>query len=292
MLIRVVGKQRSGKTALAWSVSTTLVPGGMKHGGCNEYSTTCICRRRGNVRRERYSRTRCHGSVRKGPTKDTVGTLSVRPNDGYIKEFHENRTHAHDSVTTYDAYRDVRIASVSRLALYSSGGQLGSHKALQMRGSMYQQTGPNTISITAGRPVTSIIPSILVIAMTFGTVVLAAVRSKVKAVRDCTSCQGYGVLRCKLCSGKGTIDWEGKMAHREPCPMCLGRRLIKCKTCGGSILFSRSLFIHKANKGEEALMETLQTLRTPSMRLFGSKNSEQDARLAESDEYSKEILSD
>jgi hypothetical protein len=74
--------------------------------------------------------------------------------------------------------------------------------------------------------------------------------------------------------------------------MCLGRRLIKCKTCGGGILFSRSLFIHKANKGEEALMETLQTLRTPSMRLFGSKNSEQDARLAESDEYSKEILSD
>lgn len=191
---------------------------------------------------------------------------------------------------TADVCYDGNIASISRLALYNSGTSLSSHTVQMTRGSIYQQSNSNNIAVRGGRP----LASILVIGMTFGTAAFAAVRSKLKAVRECTSCQGYGVQRCKLCSGKGTIDWEGKMAHREPCPMCLGRRLIKCTVCGGGILFSRSLFIHKANKGEDALMETLQTLTTPSMRLFGSKTSDiqQEARLAESDEYSKEILSD
>ena len=272
MVIRLVG-ERHVKPALAWSLSPTLGRMDIYHGGCGAsiYHIDDGRRGHGYSRALGYYRARCHDSGRIGPT--------TRQHDGKDDRI----PHTHDSVTPLE---EVGIASVSRLALYSSGGQLGSHRALHL------QKGPSTVSITAGRPSISILPSILVIAMAFGTAVLAAVRSKVKAVRECSSCQGYGVLRCKLCSGKGTIDWEGKMAHREPCPMCLGRRLIKCKTCGGGILFSRSLFIHKANKGEEALMETLQTLRTPSMRLFGSKNSEQDARLAESDEYSKEILSD
>lgn len=191
---------------------------------------------------------------------------------------------------TADVCYDGNIASISRLAMYNSGTTLGSHTVQMTRGAIYQQSNSNNIVGRGGRP----LASILVIGMTLGTAAFAAVRSKLKAVRECTSCQGYGVQRCKLCSGKGTIDWEGKMAHREPCPMCLGRRLIKCTICGGGILFSRSLFIHKANKGEDALMETLQTLTTPSMRLFGSKTPDiqQEARLAESDEYSKEILSD
>lgn len=191
---------------------------------------------------------------------------------------------------TADALYDSNMASISRVAMYNSGTNLSSHTVQMARGSIYQQSNSNNIALRGGRP----LATILVISMTFGTAAFAAIRSKLKAVRECTSCQGYGVQRCKLCSGKGTIDWEGKMAHREPCPMCLGRRLIKCTICGGGILFSRSLFIHKANKGEDALMETLQTLTTPSMRLFGSKTPDiqQEARLAESDEYSKEILSD
>jgi len=58
-------------------------------------------------------------------------------------------------------------------------------------------------------------------------------------------------------------------------------------------MFSRSLFTHKANKGEDALLETLTTLTTSS-RLFGrrARNEQDDARIAESEEFSKEILTD
>lgn len=187
------------------------------------------------------------------------------------------------------------MASLSRMAMQHSGVAVGSHSAMRIsRGSIYQQ--PTTASGSGGgtRPLAPAISSALVIGATVGTAVVAAIKSMVKAVRECSNCQGYGVQRCRLCSGKGTIDWEGKMSHREPCPMCLGRRLHKCTSCGGGILFSRSLFNHKANKGEDALMETLQTLTTPSRRLFGPKrgDDQQEARLLESDEYSKEVITD
>lgn len=183
-------------------------------------------------------------------------------------------------------------ASISRLAMYNAGSSMRLTSS-RSSASLYQQSASQTT--TSGRSAfVSVLSSTLVVGATVITAVVAAVRSKLKTVRECSCCQGYGVERCKLCEGKGTIMWEGKMAHREPCPMCLGRRLVKCSNCGGGILFSRSLFTHKANKGEDALMETLQTLTTPSMRLFGRRpgNEQEDARIAESDEYSKEILTD
>jgi DnaJ-class molecular chaperone len=162
------------------------------------------------------------------------------------------------------------------------------------RSSLYQQSVNSASSPSSTAPTAaSVLSSAAVVGVTVATAVVAAVRCKLKAVRECSCCQGYGVERCKLCSGKGTIQWEGKMAHREPCPMCLGRRLVKCSACGGGIMFSRSLFTHKANKGEEALMETLTTLTAPS-RLFGRRagNEQEEARIAESEEFSKEILTD
>lgn len=199
---------------------------------------------------------------------------------------------------TLDSTDAVHMASLSR-AMYQSGAAIGSQSMRVSRGSM----GLGSSAAPGGggtRPIAPAISSAVVIGITVGTAVIAAVRSKIKSVRECTVCQGYGVQRCRLCSGKGTIDWEGKMAHREPCPMCLGRRLHKCTACGGGILLSRSLFNHKANKGEAALMETLQTLATPGSAggrlglrnlLFG-KRQDEDERLLASDEYANEIITD
>ena len=186
-----------------------------------------------------------------------------------------------------------QLASLTR-AVYQSGAALGS-QSIKLR-----RAGPGTPGGGGGgmRPVAPTISTILVIGLTIATGVTAMVKSRIKAVRECPECQGYGVQRCSLCSGRGTIDWEGKMAHREPCPMCLGRRLHKCTACGGGILLSRSLFNHKANRGEAALMETLQTLasgnnqgRSLFGRLFRGKNDE-DRRLQESDQYANEIITD
>ena len=195
--------------------------------------------------------------------------------------------------STIDA---VPVASIGRVALYNT--RLSSMTSMTSmtptRSSLYQQSVNSASSPSSTAPTAaSVLSSAAVVGVTVATAVVAAVRCKLKAVRECSCCQGYGVERCKLCSGKGTIQWEGKMAHREPCPMCLGRRLVKCSACGGGIMFSRSLFTHKANKGEEALMETLTTLTAPS-RLFGRRagNEQEEARIAESEEFSKEILTD
>lgn len=195
--------------------------------------------------------------------------------------------------STIDA---VPVASIGRVALYNT--RLSSMTSMTSmtptRSSLYQQSVNSASSPSSTAPTAaSVLSSAAVVGVTVATAVVTAVRCKLKAVRECSCCQGYGVERCKLCSGKGTIQWEGKMAHREPCPMCLGRRLVKCSACGGGIMFSRSLFTHKANKGEEALMETLTTLTAPS-RLFGRRagNEQEEARIAESEEFSKEILTD
>ncbi len=48
--------------------------------------------------------------------------------------------------------------------------------------------------------------------------------------------------RCSLCSGMGSVGWEGKWSHKEPCPLCLGHRFVSCATCGGK--FHRRMFSH------------------------------------------------
>lgn len=295
----------------------TQARGDTNNVGCSPYNYDMhthvhpweIARHVGNLRKGFRRRRAVHSALVVQPRASRTSILPTLCDDTHVQGIPrcdkersiQNRTLKDDPATavhknaTADSQCDIGMASISRLAMYNTGSTLGSHAAAHMsRASIYQQKNPGTIGTRGARSLTSTISSVLVIAITLGTAVFAAVRSKLKAVRDCSACQGYGVQRCKLCSGKGTIDWEGKMAHREPCPMCLGRRLIKCTQCGGGILFSRSLFIHKSNKGEDALMETLQTLTTPSMKLFGTKTPDvhQEARLAESDEYSKEILSD
>lgn len=155
-------------------------------------------------------------------------------------------------------------------------------------------------------PISPGVSSVLVVLVTIGTAVIAAFRNRLKAVRECQTCQGYGVQRCKLCEGRGTIEWEGKMAHREPCPMCLGRRLNRCSCCGGGPFLRRSLFAH-SRKGFEVGLADLQALgvtssqtkrkngllpRLASLLQIGRTRIENNDRIEESDQLAEQIMMD
>lgn len=51
---------------------------------------------------------------------------------------------------------------------------------------------------------------------------------------QCPACRGYGMRRCSVCDGRGTVQWEGKFTHVDPCPLCFGRRVEPCPICGGT----------------------------------------------------------
>ncbi|KAK9813179.1 hypothetical protein WJX72_010182 [[Myrmecia] bisecta] len=85
--------------------------------------------------------------------------------------------------------------------------------------------------------------SLVLILFTLLGAVAAALRQRmVQTVRECATCHGFGIQRCSLCSGSGTVGWEGKWSHKEPCPMCLGKRFVRCPDCGGS--YHRPIFNH------------------------------------------------
>lgn len=79
----------------------------------------------------------------------------------------------------------------------------------------------------------------------FGMVVavMAAVRSAlVKRVKACKCCKGFGVVRCRLCGGRGSVAWKAKLSYSESCPLCLSKRFVVCTVCGGH--YHRALFSH------------------------------------------------
>jgi hypothetical protein len=58
---------------------------------------------------------------------------------------------------------------------------------------------------------------------------LTAVRSVlVKRVKSCACCRGYGIVRCRLCNGDGSVEWRG-----APHGFCLrtGRIAAACSAC-------------------------------------------------------------
>lgn len=59
-------------------------------------------------------------------------------------------------------------------------------------------------------------------------------------VRGCRCCKGYGIVRCTLCEGTGSVGWSGKMSYKDGCPMCMSKRYADCPDCGGMI--KRRLF--------------------------------------------------
>eukprot|EP00892_Ulva_mutabilis_P008129 jgi/Ulvmu1/5689/UM024_0036.1 len=78
-------------------------------------------------------------------------------------------------------------------------------------------------------------PITIVLAAAYSvSIITSTVRTwMIERTRNCKDCKGYGIRRCELCDGAGTISWEGKWGHVEPCPRCIGKRYNRCESCGG-----------------------------------------------------------
>lgn len=52
--------------------------------------------------------------------------------------------------------------------------------------------------------------SLLLFLFGFVVAIMAAVRTAlVRRVKACKCCKGYGIVRCRLCDGKGAVEWRG-----------------------------------------------------------------------------------
>ncbi|KAG2486213.1 hypothetical protein HYH03_015175 [Edaphochlamys debaryana] len=126
---------------------------------------------------------------------------------------------------------DGRFASLSRVLLV---GQPGS-----MFRTLANRKWPSTIG------------PISLLVFLFGTIMalFAAVRGAlVRKVKACKCCRGFGVVRCRLCDGRGSVDWRAKFSYSETCPLCAAKRFVVCPDCGGH--YHRRLFTHaKGSKG-------------------------------------------
>lgn len=70
----------------------------------------------------------------------------------------------------------------------------------------------------------------------FGMVmaILAAVRAAlVRRGKECETCSGFGVVRCRICDGAGQVTWTAKFTHTEQCSLCMTNRYVSCSDCGG-----------------------------------------------------------
>uniref|UniRef100_A0A7S3VNT9 Uncharacterized protein n=1 Tax=Dunaliella tertiolecta TaxID=3047 RepID=A0A7S3VNT9_DUNTE len=82
---------------------------------------------------------------------------------------------------------------------------------------------------------------------------MAAVRRVlVKRVKACKTCRAFGLIRCRLCDGQGSVLWRGKVNHEETCPLCLTKRYVTCPDCGGH--YHRSMFVHRQNRTGRGLI--------------------------------------
>jgi hypothetical protein len=56
---------------------------------------------------------------------------------------------------------------------------------------------------------------------------------KKRPEKKCLKCQGFGIVRCDLCSGKGFVLYERKFQRSDPCPKCFQKRYDMCHYCQG-----------------------------------------------------------
>jgi hypothetical protein len=57
---------------------------------------------------------------------------------------------------------------------------------------------------------------------------------KSRPLKKCFKCQGFGIIRCTLCNGKGSVFYERKYQRSDPCPKCFQKRYDMCSFCQGS----------------------------------------------------------
>ncbi|KAF5833617.1 hypothetical protein DUNSADRAFT_10033 [Dunaliella salina] len=82
---------------------------------------------------------------------------------------------------------------------------------------------------------------------------MAAVRRVlVRRVKACKTCKAFGLIRCRLCDGEGSVLWRGKVNHEETCPLCLTKRYVTCPDCGGH--YHRPMFVHRQNRTGRGLI--------------------------------------
>nr|BCL66260.1 hypothetical protein [Volvox reticuliferus] len=115
----------------------------------------------------------------------------------------------------------------------------------------------------ANRKWPSSVGPISLLVFLFGTILalIAAVRGAlVRKVKACKCCKGFGVVRCRLCNGRGTVDWRAKFSYSETCPLCTARRFVICPDCGGH--YHRRLFNHA--KGFKGTLETYFPMAAPN----------------------------
>nr|BCL66106.1 hypothetical protein [Volvox africanus] len=147
------------------------------------------------------------------------------------------------SVTSLPTSPDARFASLSRVLLVGQPG------------SMFRTL--------ANRKWPSSLGPISLLLFLFGTLLalIAAVRGiLVRKVKACKCCKGFGVVRCRLCNGRGTVDWRAKFSYSETCPLCAARRFVVCPDCGGH--YHRRLFNHA--KGSKGTLEAYFPMVTPN----------------------------
>lgn len=113
-------------------------------------------------------------------------------------------------------YHPEALASTASIArIFLSRGQPNA----RLRSALSSRATPITIVLAAAYSV---------------SLITSTVRSwMIERTRSCKDCRGYGIRRCDLCDGAGTITWEGKWGHVEPCPRCIGKRFNRCESCGG-----------------------------------------------------------
>jgi hypothetical protein len=70
---------------------------------------------------------------------------------------------------------------------------------------------------------------------------------KIRPKKKCFKCQGFGIIRCVLCSGKGFVLYERKYQRFDPCPKCFQKRFDICPLCQGS---GERLFFGELNENK------------------------------------------
>ena len=85
------------------------------------------------------------------------------------------------------------------------------------------------------------------LAAIFLTFFLALRELVARRVRSCQCCKGFGIMRCALCKGKGSVGWKAKLSYKDACPLCMTKRFVNCPDCGG--FTHRHIFSHLGGKG-------------------------------------------